>query len=273
MQALADIIRFRSVGQVVLLALLWAAAPAAVAGTQTTQPPLKHVQIDTGDRTALRAGAMLFMSRCLSCHSVQGARFTELTTALGLSKKQVEHYLNPTRRRVSQTIVSSLPTGVAKRFLSKQPPDLTVIAKRRSPDWLYTYLTSFYVDPSRPTGANNVVFHNVAMPDVLASLQGLQTPVKKAGYRYGKPAKVAVGVKTLTRGRLSRKQFDTVARDLVTFLDYLAHPHRQARHDIGPWVLGLFAVFTFFAYLLYRAYWRCVVPPEGARWWHYRGPR
>jgi ubiquinol-cytochrome c reductase cytochrome c1 subunit len=268
MQVLADIIRFRATAWLLLLMLPW--GPVAVASTQTTQPPLKRIHVDTSDRTALRAGALLFMNRCLSCHSVQGARFTELTTALGLSRKQVERYLNLTPRRVTQTIVSSMPADVAMKFLNKAPPDLTVIAKRRSLNWLYTYLTSFYVDPSRPTGVNNVVFYNVAMPDVFASLQGLQAPVKKAGYRFGKPAQVAVGVKPLTQGRLSHERFDTMVGDIVAFLDYLAHPHRQARHNIGPWILGLLALFTLFAGLLYRSYWRRVVRPEGGRWWHYR---
>ncbi|MEJ2060871.1 MAG: cytochrome c1 [Gammaproteobacteria bacterium] len=244
-------------------------AQTAAAGTQTTQPPLKHITVNLNDRAALRDGAMFFMARCMACHSVQGTRFNELAKPLGLTPKQVNEYLNPTHRRVVQTMISSMPRGVATAYFSKTAPDLTVIAKRRSADWLYTYLTSFYVDPSRPTGANNVVFNKVAMPDVFAGLQGLQAPVKKAGFVFGKPAQVAVGVRPLTQGSMTPAQFDTMAKDIVTFLYFVAHPHQQARHAIGGWILLLFAILTVLSYLLYKGYWRRVIPPGGGRWWTY----
>lgn len=255
-------------GLVLLLAAVLA-APLAVAGTQTTAPPLKHIKINLADRSALRNGAMFFLQRCMACHSLQGARFGELARPLDLTTKQVQKYLNPTSRRVTQTMVSAMPSDVAKNFLSKAAPDLTVVAKSRSPDWLYTYLTSFYLDPSRPTGVNNVAFYNVAMPDVFADLQGLQVPVKKEGYRFGKRTKIAVGVKPVTQGSMTPQQFDNMARDMVTFLYYIAHPHQQERHAMGGWVLALLAALTVLSYLLYKAYWRRVVHPEGGRWWRY----
>jgi len=246
------------------------AAGGAAAAPKTTQPPLEHVTVNLSDRSALRDGALYFMHRCTACHSLKGARFSELAGPLGLSRKDIQRYINPSDRRFLQTILSSMPDGVAKKFLDRKPPDLTVIASRRSPDWLYTYLTSFYLDPSRPTGTNNVVFHNVAMPDVFTDLQGLQEPVKKAGYRNGSKAQVAVGVQPLSRGSLSPAQFDTVARDLVTFLDYTAHPHAVERRALGRWVLAGLAGLALLSFLLYRAYWRRVMPPAGPRWWRYR---
>lgn len=251
-----------------LLALILS-AHLAVAGTKTTQPPLKHITINLNDRAALRNGAMFFMQRCMACHSLQGSRFIELAKPLGLSPKQVDKYLNPTSRRVRQTMISDMPKDIAKKFLSKAPPDLTVIAKGRTPDWLYTYLTSFYLDPSRPTGANNVAFYNVAMPDVFAGLQGLQAPVRKEGFRFGSPAKIAVGVKSVTKGSMTPKEFDTMAKDLVTFLYYVAHPHQQERYAIGPWILGLFGLMSIVSFMMYKGYWRRVVHPEGGRWWSY----
>lgn len=244
--------------------------PAARAGsTKTTEPPLRHMTVNLNDRPALRTGAMEFMHRCAACHSIQGTRFTALGKSLGLTVREVQRYLNTTGRRPRQTIVSSMPPALAKKFLHKAPPDLTVIAKRRGVDWLYTYLTSFYVDPSRPTGTNNVVFYNVAMPDVFASLQGLQAPVKKMGWRFGSRTKVAVGVKPLTKGAMSHAQFDQTARDIVSFLYLVAHPHQQERYALGPWILGLLGLLTALSYLLYRLYWRRVRRPEGPRWWAY----
>lgn len=245
----------------------WPAAWAA--GTTTTQPPLQHMTVNLSDKAALRAGALQFMHRCVSCHSIRGARFVEFAGPLGLTTKQVQRFLNTTGRRAQQTVVSAMPPALAKKFFSVAPPDLTMIAKRYSADWLYTYLTSFYVDPTRPSGVNNVVFYNVAMPDVFAGLQGLQSPVKKMGWRFGSRQEIAVGVKPLTAGAMSRAQFDRTARDIVSFLYLVAHPHQQERFELGPWILGLLGLLTLSSYFLYRLYWRQVVPPRGPRWWHY----
>ncbi|MGH8318496.1 MAG: cytochrome c1 [Steroidobacteraceae bacterium] len=252
-----------------VLTLLCGASAAWAAGTQTSQPPLRHMTVDLNDQAALRTGALQVMTRCVSCHGVQGSRYVELAGPLGLTTKQVQRFLDPSGRRLPQTIVTAMPPQLAKLFFHTVPPDLTVIAKRYSADWLYTYLTSFYLDPTRPTGVNNVVVYNVAMPDVFAGLQGLQSPVKKLGLRFGSRKEVAVGVKPLTAGTMSPAQFDRTARDIVSFLYLLAHPHQQERHAIGPWILGLFGLLSALSYALYRLYWRQVVRPHGPRWWHY----
>ena len=41
------------------------------------------------------------------------------------------------------------PADGAKWF-GAAPPDLTLVARVRRPDWVYTYLRSFYEDPARP---------------------------------------------------------------------------------------------------------------------------
>lgn len=257
-----------AIAAVIILALAGASV-ARAAGTKTTKPPLRHMTVNLSDQAALRTGALEFMHRCVACHGIQGTRFVELAGPLGLTRKQVQRFLNPTGRRVQQTIATAMPEALAKKFFHTAPPDLTMIAKRRSADWLYTYLTSFYVDPSRPTGVNNVVVYNVAMPDVFAALQGLQSPVKRMGWRFGSRTKVAVGVKPLSGGTMTPAEFDRTARDIVSFLYLVAHPHEQERYALGPWVLGLLGLFTVLTYILYRVYWRRVVRPEGPHWWHY----
>ena len=251
-----------------LLAMLWASVCSA--GTQTTSPPLMHVTVNLSDISALRSGALYFAHRCEACHSIQGARLQELAKPLNLSRKDIEKYLDVSKSGYLSTIQSSLPTGLAKKFLNKtEPPDLTVIAKRRSPDWLYTYLNSFYIDPSRATGVNNVVFYNVSMPDVFATLQGLQKPVMKPGYRFGEKTKIAMGVAPLTKGVMTSGQFHAMTKDIVTFLYLVAHPHQQEREKIGGWVLIALAILSVITFLLYKLYWKNVIPPEGGRWWQY----
>lgn len=244
-------------------------AHAAFAQNKDTTPPLRHVTINLNDKAALRMGAVYFMHECMGCHSLQGARFSELRRPLGLTKAEIQNSINITGRGIFDTITSTMPAATAKKLLHVERPDLTVITKLFSADWLYTYLTSFYVDPSRFTGANNVVVHNVAMPDVFADLQGLQAPVKEMGYRYGQHTKVAVGVRQLTKGSMTKGQFDQMVKDIVTFVYYVGHPHQQESHKIGIWVLGWLAGLTIFAFLIYKLYWRRVIRPEGGRWWSY----
>lgn len=268
MRATGNLLRMRVVAT---LFALFGVAFAGVASAQlkTTQPPLKHVTIDIGDKAAVRTGALYFMHQCLACHSLQGMRFNELAAPTGLTEKEVQQFLVISNRRPLQTIVSPMPEALAKGYFGVVPPDLTDEIHLQGADWLYTYLTSFYVDPSRPTGANNVAFHNVAMPDVFAGMQGLQAPIRRPGFRLGKPTPIAVGVKPLTQGSMTPAQFDAMAKDLVTFLAWAGDPHQQQRQAIGIWVIIVTGIWTILAYVMYRLFWRDVVRPHGPRWWSY----
>lgn len=256
-------------GAAALACGLAVAAVPALAQNEDTQPPLQHMTVNVNDTAALRTGAVYFMHQCAACHSLQGVRFQELERPLGLNQAQIQDTVNISGLGIYDIVTSPMPESLVKSFLGTAPPDLTDEVKLRSPDWLYTYLKSFYVDPSRPTGVNNVIFPNVAMPDVFADLQGLQSPVEKMGYRYGQKAKVAVGVKPLTEGSMTPAQFDRMDKDIVTFLYYIGNPHQQESHAIGVWMLGLIAFLTILAYLIYRLYWRDVIRPHGERWWSY----
>lgn len=241
----------------------------ALAQPADTQPPLAYVQIDVHDVQAVRTGALVFMNQCLACHSLQGERFEGLAKLTGLSQQEVARTLKISSRSMLDTIETPMPAALAKSYFGVTPPDLTYEIHLRGADWLYTYFSSFYVDPERPSGANNVVFHNVAMPNVFAAMQGLQQPVTQEGFRQGQRMPIAVGVKPLTRGSLSPQQFDAVARDLVTFIEYVGEPHQFERHAIGRWVLVITALWTILMYVVYRLYWRDVVRPHGPRWWSY----
>lgn len=246
-----------------LLACLGAPAWGSVA---TTQPPLRPITVDLQNKAALRNGALYTLHMCVACHSLQGVRYSSLPKLLGMSKAQFEKDIGTNGSHYHDTITSSMPPAIINAFVKILPPDLTVIARRRSPAWLYTYLTSFYVDPSRPSGVNNTVRYNVAMPDVFAPMQGLQKPVMVEGLRFGSPARVAIGVRALTPGSMSPAQFDRTARDIVDFLYAVGHPHQQERMRLGPWIIGLFLVLSVLTFLIYKLYWRRVITSE-ERWW------
>ena len=241
-------------------------AAAAWASVATTSPPLKPITINLQDKAALRNGALYTLHMCTACHSLQGTRYSSLPAMLGMSEARFKEIIGTNGHHYHDVITSSMPSSVIDAFVKMLPPDLTYIARRHSPAWLYTYLTSFYVDPTRPNGVNNVVFNNVAMPDIFAPLQGLQKPVMTEGLRYGSPAKVAIGVEPLTKGSMTQAQFDRTARDIVTFLYAVAHSHEQERWRLGPWIIGLFVLLSVLTYLIYRLYWRRVITSE-ERWW------
>ena len=135
------------------------------------------------------------------------------------------------------------------------PPDLSVIARSRGADWLYTYLRSFYRDESVVTGWNNVVFPNAAMPHVLWKLQGIQRLHTGAVDSHGEAHAELV---LESPGTMSPREYDDTIRDLVGFLQYMAEPARVQREQIGVIVLlflGLMAVLTW---LLKREFWKDV---------------
>ena len=249
--------------------LLTALAGSARASVLTTQPPLRPITINLHNKTALRTGALYTLHMCVACHGIQGTRYSELPPLLGLDKTEFMKTIGSNGRHYHDTITSNMSTALMMKFVDMAPPDLTEIAARRSPAWLYTYLTSFYVDPARPTGVNNVAFYNVAMPDVFAGMQGLQRPLMVDGLRFGSPAKIAMGVQPLTAGTMSRAQFDQTAQDIVTFLYAVAHPHQQERMRLGPWIIGLFVLLSVLTYLIYRLYWARVITGK-QRWWRIR---
>lgn len=259
---------FRHLGSLFVVAAALAAVScgAARASVTTTKPPLKSFTVNMQNKAALRNGALYTLHMCSACHSLQGTRFSSLPRMLGMSRSEFVRIIGTNGHHYHGLIVSTMPPAVIHALVKVLPPDLTDIARRHSPAWLYTYLTSFYVDPTRPTGVNNVAFYNVAMPDVFAPLQGLQKPVMIEGLRYGSPAKIAVGVKPLTRGSMTPAQFDRTARDIVDFLYVVAHPHKQERARLGPWIIGLFVLLSILTYLIYKLYWRGVDTSE-QRWW------
>lgn len=236
-----------------ILVLAFLLLPAAQA-----QIALKSVKINTSNKAALRNGAAYFMTYCMACHSVRAQRFSSMSHVLGLSLKQIQKNYNSTSLKVHDAMVSSMPTKDAKNWFGIAPPDLSLMVKLKGANYIYTYLTSFYVDPSRPTGANNAVFHNVAMPDVLWQLQGLQKPVYKTVTRDGKKTKVMTGLKQVSPGTMSPAKFDKTMRDIVTFLYWANHPHQNERWRLGFWVMIFMGIFIIVAYLLKHEYWKVV---------------
>lgn len=229
--------------------------------------PLQHVKINPNDVPSLQRGAKLYINYCSGCHSLNFMRYNRLAEDLHLLDKTgqvdttlVKDNLIFTKARIADTIQVAMSQADAKRWFGVAPPDLSVIARARGTDWLYTYLLDFYEDAHRPLGVNNLVFNETAMPDVLAELRGVQVPVyaKKVITVDGKQ-QVVNSIQRLVvikEGSMSPQQFKVAVADIVNFLAYVGEPYKTTRQHLGYWVLGFLILFSIIAYLLKREYWR-----------------
>ena len=239
---------------IVLLALV----PAWVLAAGGHGVTLDQANIDPENRQSLQRGASLFTNYCLSCHSASLMRYERMGKDLGIDEKLVSENLIFTGGKVGDLMTVATAPDDAKIWFGTVPPDLTVIARARGVDWLYTYLRSFYRDDSRSIGTNNLVFPDVGMPNVLWELQGVQeTVITTVKGHDGKEVK-EVDLELVEPGLLTPIEFDRAVRDLVNFLDYMGEPAKHDRRALGTKVILFLLVFLVLAYLLKRDYWKDV---------------
>jgi ubiquinol-cytochrome c reductase cytochrome c1 subunit len=243
-----------------LLVLLLAPLVAFAAGEEIN---LDRAPINDRDLISLQRGARTFVNYCLNCHSANYMRYNRLKD-IGLNDQQIKDNLIFTTGKVGDVMKVAMDPKDAKEWFGTAAPDLTVIARSRASsagsgaDWLYTYLRSFYRDPSRPTGWNNVVYPNVAMPHVLYELQGEQVLKTE---RVMKPQGYPVDEQKLVlekKGTLTPLEYDRLVADLVNYLDYMAEPARHERKKIGIFALLFLGLMFVLAYLLKKEYWKDV---------------
>ena len=212
---------------------------------------------DIANTESLQRGARNFMNYCSGCHSLKYLRFNRLGTDLKIPESQLGNLMFTTDKSFD-TINSAMPKD-SEAWFGKQPPDLSLIARAKGPDYLYSFIHGFYVDKTRPWGVNNLYLPSAAMPDVLASLHGLQKPVfKNVADEKGSARMVLEGVEAMTPGAMKPEEYDQFVRDIVNFLDYAGEPVKDKRQSMGIFVTLFLLVFFVFAYLLKKEYWKDV---------------
>ena len=255
--------------------LLGAALACGAAVHASTQVKLDRAPIDTRDTESLQRGAKLFTNYCLSCHGASLMRYEQLKD-IGLSEEQIRENLLFAGQKITDPMTVAMNGKDAKAWFGATPPDLSLIARSRGADWLYTYLRGFYRDDTRPTGWNNTVFDKVGMPHVMAELQGVQELVDKQPARHvaeghapegHAAAHVEKELKLVKAGTLTRidgerantVEFDRAMADLSNFLVFLGEPTYNARHTLG-YIALLFLIFVLLplTYALKREYWKDV---------------
>jgi cytochrome c1 len=229
----------------------------------------ENAEVDPTDKASLQRGAQLYMNYCLGCHSLKYSRYKRVAEDLEIPIEIFKQNLMFGEQKIGDLINIGMDSADAKNWFGNPPPDLTLEAGLRGPDWIYTYLKSFYIDESRPLGVNNMVYENVGMPNVLFNVQGEQLSVCKqipsiaenGGLRQDPlTGKVLTEEKcgfletTEGTGEVSPEEFDSQMRDLTNFLAYMTDPAKTDRESIGFYVIFYLIIFTILSYLLYREF-------------------
>jgi ubiquinol-cytochrome c reductase cytochrome c1 subunit len=218
---------------------------------------LQKAPIDLYNKSSLQKGAKLFINYCMGCHSLEHQRYNRMARDIGLTDDQVKENLIFTGAKVGELMRNSMPKSDAKGWFGVVPPDLSLIARARGVDYLYTYLQTFYLDPTRPFGVNNAVFPNVGMPHALWELQGWQKPVYEPILsKASGETKVISGFELVEPGKMSPPEFKEAMADLVNFLAYVGEPIQLERQRIGIWVVLFLFLASIVFYLLKKEYWK-----------------
>jgi len=220
-----------------------------------------HADTDVADLASVQRGARNFVAYCLGCHSLKYERWSRLGKDLGVPEALLQKELLPPGDDVLDYILTAMPAKDAQTWFGKTPPDLSLMVRARGRDYIYQYLKTFYVDPARPTGANNLRLPATAMPDVLSDLEG----IKRAALRAAPGGGAAAGTEQtldhfepIAPGSMSAAEYDSFVRDTVNFLDYVSEPTQVARRALGVWVVLFLLVFTWLAWQVKREYWKDV---------------
>jgi ubiquinol-cytochrome c reductase cytochrome c1 subunit len=248
--------------RLVALVLCLLAGPALASGGDV---PFSF-KPDTTNLASLQRGARTFMNYCSGCHSLKYLRYNRLARDLEIPEDLLQTNLMFTSDKKGDHILSSMP-GASKDptapspseiWFGRAPPDLTLTAREHGPDWIFSYLLSFYLDPSRPTGVNNLVLPGASMPHVLGDLQGYQALVDdkaegEASHGHHKPQ-----FNLAQPGSLSPVEYKEFVGDVTNFLVYAAEPGRNGRMALGVGVLAFTVLFGILTWLLKAEYWKDV---------------
>lgn len=237
---------------IVTLSLLLISGLALASGGHVK---LDSVDVDLGDQASLQRGARLFVNYCLSCHSAAYMRYNRMGADLGISDKQIEENMgfitdSGGKFKIGALMKSNLSAEVAMAAFGIVPPDLSLTGRSRGPEWIYTYMRSFYQDEKKVTGWNNAIYPGVAMPHVLAGLQGTQRAVMSAD------GKTIDHLELAKAGTMEKSEFDGTMRDLTNFMVYLAEPAKLVRYEIGIYVILFLFIMAIPAYFLNKEYWK-----------------
>ena len=229
--------------KVIILILLLIQSPLILSSEDVN---LEQAPIDLSDQPSLQKGARTFINYCLNCHSAKYMRYNKLLD-IGLSKKDIKDNLLFTGKKIGDPMEISMSVKDSKKWFGAAPPDLSVVARSRGSDWIYSYMKGFYRDNSREIGWNNLVYVNSAMPHILWELQGEQELDKNTG-----------NLNIIKAGKLNQKEYDAVITDLTNFITYMSEPDQLKRKKMGFYVIGFLLLLLVLTINLKKEFWKDV---------------
>ena len=229
--------------KVIILILLLIQSPLIFSSEDIN---LEQAPIDLSDQPSLQKGARTFINYCLNCHSAKYMRYNKLLD-IGLSKKDIKNNLLFTGKKIGDPMEISMSVKDSKKWFGAAPPDLSVVARSRGSDWIYSYMKGFYRDNSREIGWNNLVYVNSAMPHILWELQGEQELDKNTG-----------NLSIIKAGKLNQKEYDAVITDLTNFITYMSEPDQLKRKKMGFYVIGFLLLLLVLTINLKKEFWKDV---------------
>ena len=170
---------------------------------RAAEAELEPANTNIANTASLQRGAKYFVNYCLGCHSAKYVRYNRLAQDLQLTEEQLVENLMFTGEQPFDTMAIAMRPEDAMRWFGIAPPDLSLIARSRGTDYLYTYLRSFYADPSSPTGVDNIVLRGYG--DAARALGAARATAREVrDQRRARPREeVFEGFETVTSGELS----------------------------------------------------------------------
>jgi len=214
---------------------------------------LDHVNVDLNDTPSLQRGARIFVNFCLSCHSASYMRYERMANDLGIDIKTLEENLMFASDKPGALMTSTMPEDDAKKWFGTAPPDLSLTARSRGADYIYTYMRSFYLDEESPSGWNNTVFPHVAMPHAMYEWQGNQRAIFETDADGNEKF---VRFELVKEAQLTPAEYDDAMRDLTNFMVYLGEPAKLVRYKVGFWVTVFLLLMVGLSYALKKEFWR-----------------
>ncbi|GEN22586.1 cytochrome c [Halomonas cupida] len=244
-----------------LIALLFLLVPTGVLAAGGEGVHLQHMSPDLADKPSLQRGMKLYVNYCMGCHSLEYQRFSRAAEDLGMPEDLVvDNLIFSPELGFNDQMHRAMSAADAETWFGQPPPDLTLEARLRGTDWIYSYLLGFYRDPERPTGVDNMVFPSVGMPNVLEPLQGVQERVCAAeegdAEAHSGEEGSSCNLELVSPGQMTEEEFEEAVYDLTNFLAYVGEPSKLQAQALAPKVLIFLFIFGVIAYLLKREYWR-----------------
>lgn len=239
---------------IIASAMMLFVTPLMAVASAGSSEPLHWANVDLNDKASLQRGAGLFANYCQGCHSIKFMRLNRVAKDLGIPEHLAKKHLMRGTDKIGDPITNTMPADKAADWFGVAPPDLSLTSRVRGDDWIYSYLIGFYQDGGTPTGWNNKYFPNVAMPNVLAGLQGVQQMKSVDGHDADGNHKLEL----ISAGSMDEDEFSQAAHDITNYLSYVGEPAKMVRAKYGTYTLIFLALFFMLAYFLKKEFWRDV---------------